>query len=188
MWQRLMQDEESCDLTLECPDGEVCVHSVVAASASKVLAALLRWPRKEAQEPLRVSVEDRREAVEAWRLLVYTGLPPPEGLSTDLLLEVLHLSHRWQDHLLECGLLTAALAKRVVDAESCGRVLDAALARDLPELRSECLAFARRSREVRRDWERGHFPDEVSRQLGAVLGVARRGGTAKAVSTQRWDL
>merc|ERR1719409_1589473 len=132
------------------------------AGASQVFAAMLRWPSSSAtsneasepqlcQPPRRVELEDRREAVEAWKLLVYTGLPPQEGLSTELLLEVLDISHRWQDHLLECGLLTAALAKRVVDGESCVHVLEAALARDLSDLRSECLAFARRSREVRRD-------------------------------------
>merc|ERR1712232_709926 len=97
---------------------------------------------KLCRSPRRVELEDQCEAVEAWKLLVYTGLPPQEGLSTTLLLEVLDLSHRWQDHLLECGLLPAALAKRVTDAESCKIILEAALTRDLTELRAECLAFA----------------------------------------------
>ena len=119
--------------------------------------------------------------------MVYTGLPPEEGLRTSLLLEVLDISHRWQDHLLECGLLTAALAKRVVDGESCACILEVALARDLQDLRSECLAFARRSREIRRDWERGQFSGEVARQLGALYGVPRR-GTSKVALSCRWDL
>lgn len=195
MWQKMMQNEEACDVVLRCPDGEVRVHSAVVSSASKVLSAMLCWPREvvveaegHAWEPRHVQLEDRREVVVAWRELVYTGLPPAEGLTTALLLDVLDLSHRWQDHLLECGLLTSALAKRIVDGESCGLVLQAALAKDLPDLRSECLTFARRSREVRRDWERGLFSSEVSKQLGSVLGVARRGGSVRAASTRRWDL
>lgn len=195
LWQKVMQDE-SCDVVLQCTDGEVLVHSAVIGSSSEVLAAMLRWPSSsvtsdEAQlcrTRRRVELQDRSEAIEAWKLLVYTGLPPHEGLSTTLLVEVLDISHRWQDHLLECGLLTAALAKRVVDGESCACVLEAALFRDLQDLRSECLAFARRSREMRRDWERGRFSGDVAEHLSSIFGVTRRGASNKMVPVRRWDL
>jgi len=187
MWQKMMMNEESCDVILQCVGGDVRVHSAIVASSSKVLSAMLQWPRDESREPWQVPLEDSKEAVEAWRLLVYTGLPPADGFTTDLLLEVLDLSHRWQDHLLECGLLTTALAKHVVDADSCGRVLEAALTKDLPELRSECLAFARRSRELRRDWEQGHFSGETAKHLGNVLGASRK-GTERPAGLRRWDL
>mmetsp|Transcript_143372 Transcript_143372/g.458259 ORF Transcript_143372/g.458259 Transcript_143372/m.458259 type:complete len:439 (-) Transcript_143372:424-1740(-) len=171
LWQRIMCSEDSADVVLACPDGEVLVHSAVVASASKVLSAMLRWPRQEqaSGELVRVPLQDSHQAVEAWRVMIYTGLPPQEGLSTQLLLEVFEISHRWQDHLLDCGLLAAALARRVVDAETCKQVLEMALTRDLPELRAECLAFARRSREVRRAWEEGFFEGEATRHLQLVL-------------------
>jgi len=189
MWQRVMHGEEQCDVVLQCSDGDVHVHSAVLAGASKVLSAMLRWPREDddgmrqplaapSREGWRVPLQDRKESVEVWRVLIYTGLPPAEGLTTALLLDVLDLSHRWQDHLLQCGLLTAALARRIVDGcdgESFRDVLEAALTKELPELKGECLAFARRSREVRGDWERGLFSGTAAEaQLAAVYEVTGR--------------
>jgi len=198
LWRRLMEQEETTDLVLRCPDGDVRMHTVVAMSASRVLSAMLRWPSPEPEQrsndPHRMVVvlEDRQEVVEAWRLLVYTGLPPPAGVSTELLLDVLALSHRWQDHLLEKGLLTAALARRVVDRDSCGVVLDAALVRNIPELRSACLAFARESREVQQLWESGGFSVEASRQLDAALAETPTAAPARRPSpmmtVRSWDL
>ena len=171
LWRRVMEEEGPCDVVLACEGGEVRVHSTVVAHASKVLAAMLRWPRQGPEDSWRVPLPDRREAVEVWRVLVYTGLPPVEGVAMDLLLEVLDLSHRWQDHLFECGIVAAALARRVVDGQSCAKILEAAVAKDLPELRDECLAFARRSQEMRRAWEGGQFAGEVDRRLATVLEV-----------------
>ena len=42
--------------------------------------------------------------------------------------------------------------------ESCGNVLEAASIMDIWELSAECLAFARRSPEVRRHWEQDTNP------------------------------
>lgn len=187
------------DVVFQCRGGDVRVHSCVASCASRVLSAMLQWPRKEDEvsPPWVVPLDDRREAVEAWRVLIYTGLPPQEGMSTDMLLDVLDLSHRWQDHLLKCGILVAALVKRIVDSRTCGLILDTALSKDLPELRGECLAFARQSKEVRRDWELGNFSEEASRQLGAIFEKVprseRRSRSAASASGgantgRRWEL
>eukprot|EP00928_Gymnodinium_smaydae_P072166 TRINITY_DN55582_c0_g1_i1.p1 TRINITY_DN55582_c0_g1~~TRINITY_DN55582_c0_g1_i1.p1 ORF type:complete len:264 (+),score=48.10 TRINITY_DN55582_c0_g1_i1:95-793(+) len=180
LWQSVMLGEDTCDTTLRCVDGDLAAHACVLASSSRVLAAMLRWPHEREPQPSRLilPLQERQEVVEIWRCLVYTGLQPAGALSTELLLEVAELSHRWQDHLLLSGLLASALARRVVDAESCGLVLEVALARDLPELRNECLAFARRSWEVRQDWERQRFIADVQRQLDGVFSVAAFGNGA----------
>lgn len=188
MWQRVM-DSESGDVIFACVDGDVVMHSAVMSSTSKVLAAMLCWPRDDPQWPWRVELQDTCVAVKTWRALVYTGLPPVGvELTTALLLEVLDISHRWQDHLLECGILVAALTKRVSDSDSCSLVLQAAIAKDLTELRNECLAFARRSKEVQRDWEKGLFPEDVGKHFGAMFAVTRRGaGKTDIKGSGRWD-
>lgn len=201
LWMQIMSegavDDGHGDVVFQCRGGDVRVHSAVMRAASRVLSAMLQWPRKEhdISPPWLVALDDRREAVEAWRELVYTGLPPQESFTTDVLLEVLDLSHRWQDHLSKCGILVAALAKRIVDSQTCSLILDVALAKDLPELRAECLAFARHSRELRRDWELGHFSGDVARQLGSVFQGgerrARSGAAAPpggATVNRRWEL
>lgn len=194
LWRRVMEREETCDVLFRCEGGDVHVHSWVVASSSQVLAAMLRWPRGDGAPSPTLTLGDRREVVAAWRELAYTGLPPAAEMSLELLLSVLDLSHRWQDHLLDCGLLTAALAKRVVDAESCRLVLQAAIAKQLPDLRGDCLAFARRCKELRREWERGDFQEEeeLSKQLGSLFGVTCRpgggGGAHAGVGARRqWD-
>merc|ERR1712217_123331 len=193
LWQRVMRSTDTCDVVFQCPDEEVKAHSFLVAGTSKVVSAMLQWPvnpsdRMEHGGDLRyVKLDVPAEVVQTWKELVYTGLPPTDGLNTELLLDVLDLSHRWQDHLFESGLLTTVLAKRITDSDSFCQILEAALAKDLSELRGECFAFARRSKEVRRDWERGLFSDEISKQLGSIFAITRRGTSGRA-TTRRWDL
>mmetsp|Transcript_49118 Transcript_49118/g.105683 ORF Transcript_49118/g.105683 Transcript_49118/m.105683 type:complete len:437 (+) Transcript_49118:73-1383(+) len=180
MWQRIMNTEESADVTLRCPDGEAFLHSIVVTNASRVLAAMVRWPRQddasssaERRPQLVVEVEEPKQVVEAWKLMVYTGLPPQEQLQLKTLLQVLQLSHRWQDHLWNSGLLVAAVKRRLQDSESCLEILESALATDIPSLRDECLAYARRSRDVQRSWQRGDLSEPVARELDRVFAHLR---------------
>jgi hypothetical protein len=180
------------DASLLTPDAPPTSNQFcMQAEAHDVQVSQLGRPRI-GLTPRMLPLQDRRAVVEAWRELVYTGLPPfaeEDRLTTDLLLDILDLSHRWQDLLFQSGLLTAALARRVRDdsgSEACGKILEAAIARELPALRSECLAVARRSSEVRRDWEQGLFTGEVKRQLDSLFGLSALSGMGSSPS-RRWN-
>mmetsp|Transcript_19860 Transcript_19860/g.46183 ORF Transcript_19860/g.46183 Transcript_19860/m.46183 type:complete len:230 (+) Transcript_19860:424-1113(+) len=144
LWEAIRADTATHDLTIRCAESTVTAHSHVVAKASPVVSAMLSSGMQEAAKK-EVCVDCSSGSVSFLLDLLYTGSSCQE-ISAEIGLSALDLAHRWQlndtDSMLERALIGMLSADNFVE------VAEAALLKDLGQMKAACRRFATENKEV----------------------------------------
>lgn len=158
MWDAMLHDAATHDLTIEARDGSVGAHASVLSHASPVLKLMLAAPMLEAQTR-RLCVPDApAHAVALFLEMLYTGTttlaaPAAEEADNDdattSALAALELAHRWSVASVQ-AMTEVLLAEQLRDG-TFERIAEAAHLRGSATLADACRKFASKSRAVQAD-------------------------------------
>mmetsp|Transcript_54346 Transcript_54346/g.129500 ORF Transcript_54346/g.129500 Transcript_54346/m.129500 type:complete len:373 (+) Transcript_54346:96-1214(+) len=145
LWEKMRADGKSHDLTIQCVNGDATAHAHVLAASSPVVAAMLSSGMQEALRKT-IAVDCTVQGVEFLLDLVYTGTSSKE-FAVEIGLPALDLAHCWQ--LCDVLQMLEQAAAKVLSTENFGEVAEAAVLKDLGQLKAACLRFSFEKKEVR---------------------------------------
>jgi len=146
LWDSVLSDSKSHDLTIKCADGSVTAHSHVLSAASPVVAAMLSCGMQEAARR-EVCVDCSSDSVQFLLELVYTG-SSGRDFSTDFGLASLDLAHRWQMHNAVRMLEQAVIS--VLSEDNFADVVEVVTLKDLAQLKAACRRMAQEKSKLRK--------------------------------------
>lgn len=163
---------------------ELRAHAAVLRSASKVVRAMLS-PAFLEGSTARVELNFDRSAVRLLLAVIYTGEEPDDGCeaaSLEDLLSAAELAHQWDvGHAVSA--LEAAAGKRL-EAAHFGHAAEVAARLQLPQLAAACVAFAKHSADVKRDFKASEFSPAVQAVLAKVFDYGPE-STAESAKRKR---
>jgi len=166
LWDTIRADTGTHDLTIQCPDASVSAHSFVICAASPVVKAMLSSGMVEAAKK-EICVDCSSNGVSFLLDLIYTGTSC-QDFSTDFGLAALDLAHRWQLSDV-VGMLVRALIG-ALNTDNFADVAEAAVCKDLEQLKAACRRMAAVKKEVREK----PLPDVVLAWLDGKKPFQRR--------------
>eukprot|EP00747_Dinoflagellata_sp_TGD_P221979 gnl/TRDRNA2_/TRDRNA2_93738_c0_seq1.p1 gnl/TRDRNA2_/TRDRNA2_93738_c0~~gnl/TRDRNA2_/TRDRNA2_93738_c0_seq1.p1 ORF type:complete len:365 (+),score=51.29 gnl/TRDRNA2_/TRDRNA2_93738_c0_seq1:189-1283(+) len=193
IWQSIRADCSTHDVAFETAGNILTAHTHVLSMASPVLSTMLASIMQEGQQK-HIKVEDSpAEGVSLFLDLVYTGTTG-DNPSPVTILAALDLAHRWTvpgvvkmlERALLSNLNTSSQPKgkgkgkqgRSLNVEQFCEIAEAAMKKDLPDVRAACVRYAAESPEVKQCMQSKSLPAVVLEMLG-VLDCSKRSPNAK---------